>query len=115
MTISERIFELLKERGMTQKEFSQATGIAQGSISDWKKKKTNPVSDKIMIICEVLNVSPEELLSGTDSANKRSNPTDYIVVDKNSELGEFLVEFQNTDSKNRERLLGYFKALQEKK
>jgi transcriptional regulator with XRE-family HTH domain len=27
MTISEKIFELIKERGMTQKEFSQATGI----------------------------------------------------------------------------------------
>jgi hypothetical protein len=27
MTISEKIFELLKERGMTQKEFSEATGI----------------------------------------------------------------------------------------
>jgi transcriptional regulator with XRE-family HTH domain len=54
MTISEKIFELLRERGMTQKEFAQATGIAESSISDWKRKKTNPVSEKILIICEVL-------------------------------------------------------------
>lgn len=113
MTISERIFELIKDRGMTQKQFSEATGIAQGSISDWKKKKTNPVSEKIMIICEVLKVSPEELLSGTDGAGKRSNPSDYIVVDKKTELGQFLVEFQNMDDKSRERLMGYFRALKE--
>ena len=27
----------LKEKGMSQKEFSQKTGIAESSISDWKK------------------------------------------------------------------------------
>ena len=62
-TVSDRIFELLKERKMTQKEFAQRTGIAESSISDWKKKRTNPVSDKILIICEVLDVSPYELIS----------------------------------------------------
>ena len=30
------------------------TGIAESSISEWKKKRTNPVCDKIIIICEVL-------------------------------------------------------------
>ena len=60
-TISDRIFELLKERGMSQKSFSQKTGIAESTISDWKKKKTNPVSDKILIISETLGVTPYEL------------------------------------------------------
>ena len=39
-TISDRIFELLKERGMSQKEFAEKTGIAESTISDWKRKKT---------------------------------------------------------------------------
>ena len=56
-TISGRIFELLKEQNMSQKRFTQETGIAESTISDWKKKKTNPVSDKILIICEVLGVT----------------------------------------------------------
>ena len=51
-TVSDRIFELLKERKMTQKEFAKKTGISESSISDWKKKRTNPVSDKILIICD---------------------------------------------------------------
>jgi len=33
MTISERIFELLDKRGMSQKVFAERTGIAQSSIS----------------------------------------------------------------------------------
>ena len=35
MTVSEKIFEILNERGMSQKEFSEKTGISQSSISDW--------------------------------------------------------------------------------
>ena len=72
MTISERIFELIRERGYTQKEFSKKTGIAESTISDWKKKGTNPVSDKILIICEVLEVSPYYLLSGIENKDGRS-------------------------------------------
>ena len=75
MTISERIFELLKERGYTQKEFSKKTGIAESTISDWKKKGTNPVSDKILTICDVLEVSPYYLLSGTEREDRKTIKT----------------------------------------
>lgn len=113
MTISENIFELIKKRGMTQKEFALKTGIAQSSISDWKRKGTNPVSEKILIICEVLDVTPYELLSGTDGVGARSHKSDVIMVEKESELGQFLIEFQSLDMKYRERLLGYFTALKD--
>ena len=113
MTISERIFELLNKRGMSQKEFSERTGIAQSSISDWKRKKTNPVSEKILIICQVLNVTPYELLNGTDGVGKRSNPSDFILIDKNSEYGQAMVEFLALDQGRQGRLLGYLKALTE--
>ena len=71
---------------MSQKEFSERTGIAQSSISDWKRKRTNPVSEKILIICEVLEVTPYELLAGTDGVGSRSNPSDVLLIDKNSEI-----------------------------
>jgi len=65
MIISERIFKLMEEKGMTQLEFSANTGIAQSTISDWKRKKTNPAANKIMQICQTLEVTPEELLQDT--------------------------------------------------
>ena len=39
MIISERIFQVLKEKRISQKYFSEQTGIAQSTISDWKRKK----------------------------------------------------------------------------
>ena len=35
-------------RGMSQKEFSRATGITQSTVSDWRKKNTNPAYDKMV-------------------------------------------------------------------
>ena len=111
MTISERIFDLLDKRGMSQKEFSERTGIAQSSISDWKRKKTNPVSEKILIICEVLHVTPYELLGGTDGVGNRSNPADMIIIDKKSEIGQILLEYTSLDKTAQGRFRGYIDAL----
>ena len=70
MTISDRVFEKLKQNKMSQKEFSEATGISQSTISEWKSKRTNPTSEKIMIICKVLDVTPEWLLSGIENTGE---------------------------------------------
>ncbi len=113
MTISERIFDLLEKRGMSQKEFAEKTGIAQSTISDWKRKKTNPVSEKILIICEVLDVTPYELLGGAEEKGSRSNPSSVIIIDKESEYGQVMVDYISMDTRQRERLLGYMTALME--
>ena len=115
MTISERIFEKLKELSMTQKEFSERTSIQQSTISEWKKKHTNPSADKIMVICKVLGVSPEWLLSGTEGKGQYRNPVDWFVIGRDTELGELILEFNRMDSRKKDRLLGYMKALTEEK
>lgn len=111
MTISERIFNLIAERGLTQKEFSRLTDIAESSISDWKRKKTNPASDKILTICHVLGVTPYELLSGTESEGNRSRKSDLIIVDKSSNLGKVLSEYQKLDTDEKEIIYNHILEL----
>lgn len=113
MIISERIFKILSEKKISQKSFSEKTGIAQSTISDWKTKKTNPAADKLMIICDVLDVSPYELLSGADDSNYAQ--VEYVVVNKESEDYRMLEMIQNMDDSAKKRLLGYIEALQELK
>ncbi len=112
-TISCKIFELLKERNMSQKEFAQKTGIAESTISDWKKKKTNPVSDKILIICEVLGVTPYELLTGAEHIGERSRDNLIYVIEKGTELGILVENYQNLDINMQKKLMGYMEALKE--
>ena len=111
MTVSERIFELIKERGYTQKEFSKKTGIAESTISDWKKKGTNPVSDKILMICEVLEVSPYFLLSGAENKGERSRENQTPAVTGTSDTGELMACYEALDAAGRKEALKYLKKL----
>ena len=110
MTISDRIFEKLNENNMSQKEFSEKTGIRQSTVSEWKKNRTNPSSDKIMGICEAIGVSPEWLLSGVDPAKSRAKNREYYVVDAYTDAGILISEYNKLDKSQRDRILGYVEA-----
>lgn len=96
---------------MTQKEFAQKTGIRQSTISEWKKNRTNPSSDKILAICKVLDISPEWLLSGVDPAASRVKNHDYYIIDVNTDTGSLVAEFNKLDRSQRDRILGYIDAI----
>ena len=112
MLISERIYQYMKEKDITQLEFSKRTGISQSTVSDWRRKGTNPSADKIMIICDVLGISPYELLLGTENEKlKNYNQPDYVIIDKNSREYMLVETFQRLDSDAQKRLEGYMEAL----
>ena len=109
MTIGERILELVHERDMSQKEFSDRTGIPQSTMSSWKGKKQNPSLDKLQVICDVLKVDPYYLISGTE--RNESLNCDYLTVYRNDEEYELMIEYRKLDRDSRNRLMGYLKAL----
>ncbi len=111
MTVRDRIFAKLDEMNMTQKEFSKRTGIPETTVSDWRKKRTNPMAEKIMIICKVLDVTPEWLLSGVEQEKTRSNPVDWYAIDANTDSGKLIACFNSMDNGLQQRLLGYAEAL----
>jgi transcriptional regulator with XRE-family HTH domain len=111
MTISDRIFEKLNEIEMSQKTFSEKTGISQSTISEWKSKRTNPTSEKIMIICSVLSVTPEWLLSGIENSGDRGNKSSWYVIYKGTEMGNMISRYHDMNEKQRERLMGYMEAI----
>lgn len=116
MIISERIFKILKDKNMSQSTFAKEVGLARSTISDWKTKKTNPSADKIMDICTVLNVTPEQLLTGKDIDD---NYVEYKFTNISNES-----EFTKTDIRiikdihgmkeaQRKRLMKYIEVLKQ--
>lgn len=67
MTISQRIFAIMKEKGISQAKLSSATGLSPAAISDWKTKNTNPSADKLSAIADCLGVSVCYLVGKSDS------------------------------------------------
>ena len=108
MTISERILKVLKDRNMTQVEFAKQVGIATSTISEWKKKKTNPAADKIMNICKI---TPEQLLTGKGiedeeeiaAASPESRFTPYDI--------QLIEDFHGLKEEQQKRLMAYVEAL----
>lgn len=116
MLISEKIYRVLKEKGISQIEFAKRTGISQSTVSDWRRKGTNPSADKILVICEVLDISPYELLMEGDSKNKKKHQgSDYIYLDKNSKEYQMVEAFQKFDEDEKNRLLDYVLMLKREK
>lgn len=112
MLISDRIFEIMKKKGISQKEFSKRTGIPQSTISDWKGKRVNPSSDKIMIICQALDSSPYEILSGIEK--DKYQPVDFLVIDKKSEECRLIEQYRRMKPEDQARLMGYMEAILER-
>lgn len=111
MLISERIFKLLMDKKMTQAEFAKRAGIACSTISEWKKKKTNPSADKIMDICAALEVTPEQLLSGRglDEEEEGSESKKEVVITPVD--WKIIEDYHGLQKAQKERLLAYVEAL----
>lgn len=110
MVISEKIFELIKAKGMNQKEFALATGISQSTISDWKTKGTNPAADKIMVICDVLGVTPIELLTSGDQF-KSYEPDKTVIIEPGTEKYALIELIKQMDDAQVARLMAYVKRM----
>lgn len=67
MTISERIFDILKEKKITQTQLANALSTKQSTIASWKKQGSQPSSTLIVDIAKTLDVSIEYLLTGEES------------------------------------------------
>lgn len=62
----DNLFSLLKDKKITAKTMSEATGISSGNISDWKKGRSYPSAPKLVDIAEYLECSVDYLLGRTD-------------------------------------------------
>ena len=112
MLISERIYKYMEEKKISQIEFSRRTGITQSTVSDWRRKGTNPSADKIMIICEVLGITPYELLLDTDNKKmKEYKEIDHVVLNKDSKEYALIENYQKLDLNAQRQLEGYMNAL----
>lgn len=65
-----------KERGMTQAKLAEKLGISDRAVSKWETGKSMPDTGIMLEVCQLLNISVNELLSGerimAESFDKRA-------------------------------------------
>ncbi len=82
----EKFEKLLKANGCTAYQVSMGTKIAQSTLSDWKKGKSQPKKDKIEKICEYFNV-PISYFYGEEEEK-----TKYYLNDETAAIAQDIFE-----------------------
>jgi transcriptional regulator with XRE-family HTH domain len=71
-TLGGRLARLRKERGLTQKQVAEQTGLVQELVSNYELDKLRLNAEMIVRFAEVLGVTTDELLRGKKPKKARS-------------------------------------------
>ena len=67
MTFGQRLKEARSLKRMTQRQLADLVGAKHNSISDWENDKNRPDPDTIELLCGVLEITPNYLLSSKEA------------------------------------------------
>ena len=90
------IAEIRKEQNMTQQDLANRLNVTDRAISNWENGRRMPDYSLLMELCNVLNVSINELLAGT-----RISKEDYNKIADENLIK--IIERQNKEAKNFEK------------
>lgn len=62
--LGNRIYELRKSRGLSQKELGEMIGVSNKSVSKWENGTAIPKTDTLVKLANIFEISPQELLQG---------------------------------------------------
>ena len=81
MTLGEKIMQLRIAADMTQEEMAEKLSVSRQSVSKWEMNQALPQIDKVLLICELFNVSADELLKDKISISTGKKKNKYFGTD----------------------------------
>lgn len=83
MEFSEKVRELMKDAGITQKELSMKSGVSEASLSRYLSGSLKPRMDIIINVAKALGVSPGELTGDINAIKQDSYAETISIVARN--------------------------------
>lgn len=74
MTIGEKISQLRIWAQMTQEELAEKMSVSRQSVSKWEMDQALPQIDKVILLCELFNISADELLQDKLTLHNKLEP-----------------------------------------
>jgi len=72
MGLGNHLFHARKKKGLSQEEVAEKLGISRQTVSKWETDQSMPDFDKIAPLCELYQISADELLMMGKSENKEN-------------------------------------------
>lgn len=66
MTICERMFAIMNEKGIKAVQLAEKLNVRNSVISSWKTRGSNPPSEYLLQICEILDIDINTLLGAEE-------------------------------------------------
>lgn len=82
LNIGDKILELRKIHGYSQEDIANKLNVSRQTISKWETNQSLPDSDKIVPLCELFNISTDELLMNNAHIDK-VNTKSFTIRDEN--------------------------------
>ncbi len=76
--VIERIEELRRGKGITQKDLAKAIGISKSAVYKWGKSSSFPSLENIESICRIFNITVEQFFSGLGNENGESSEEKFL-------------------------------------
>jgi len=64
MNVGEKLFELRKAKNLSQEEVAEKLNVTRQTVSKWETNQSSPDFDKIVPLCELFEITTDELLTG---------------------------------------------------
>lgn len=65
MSLGNRLYNLRKNKNISQEEAAEKLGVTRQTISKWETDQSLPDFDKILPLCDLYEITPDELLTGS--------------------------------------------------
>ena len=77
MSFNQQLAALRKARGISQEALADMLGVSRQAVSKWETAETQPEMANLMALCEILKVSPNQLMGWEAvEAEEVSNPAE---------------------------------------
>ena len=107
--IRDRIFDLLKEQKISQRDFARAIKVSPQTITDWKKGKSRSFSTMISVIAPALHTTPSWLYWGNGSKYFSDEDRRKLENQRAVHLRELKVELDKYNEEFKQDIIDIFK------
>ena len=92
MIFGEKLFELRKQKGLSQEELSFKLNVARQTISKWESGITTPDMENLIKISKLFEVSIDELVGNENDINKQVSELNNNNIKNDNSLDSNIIK-----------------------
>lgn len=106
MSTIDNVLQLSREKGVSQAFICNKLGLSRNYLSEVKKGKTSLTDDRLIIIADLLNTTPEYLKGETDIKEKPaiSKDDELLAALKDPQIYKLVRQLKDAPQEERDRL-----------